>query len=96
MAFSKFGFKTITHIGSAAGAAGTNRSLHAYVTNDDAAAVETSNYFNGISERVKVGDIIMVSLDMDGTPAGRNYVVSSNTAGVVAITPFEATAISSD
>lgn len=96
MAFSTFGFKTITHIGSAAGAAGSNRSLHAYVTNDDAAAVETTSYFDGIAERLKVGDIIMVSLDMDGTPAGRNYVVSGITDGVVGITPFEATAIPSD
>ena len=93
MAFSAYGFKTITHIGSVAGVAGTNRSLHAYVTNDDAAAVETGGYFNSLSKRLQVGDIILVSLDMDGTPALRSYVVSSNSAGVVGITSGHATAI---
>ena len=95
MAFNEKGFKTITHIGtpSTTGAVGTNRSLHAYVTNDDAAAVETGSYFDSYATRVKAGDIIMVSLDIDGTPAQRTYVVASVTAGVVTITAGEATAI---
>lgn len=93
MSFNAKGFKTISHIGSVDGSAGSNRSLHAYVTNDDAAGVETSGYFNELVSRLKVGDIIMVSLDMDGTPGGRNYVVSSNNGTAVGITAFAATAI---
>ncbi|MEO4045235.1 hypothetical protein AAFN47_26890 [Hoeflea sp. CAU 1731] len=79
------GFKTITHIGTTTGAAGSNRALHAYLTNDDAAAVETSDYFNDLSDRLKVGDIILASLDLDGSPALKNYIVTDITSGAVTI-----------
>lgn len=92
MAFNAYGFKTVTHIGSVDGSAGSNRALHAYVTNDDKAAIETAGYFNSLSDRLKVGDIILASADMDGTPALYGYVVSSNAAGVVGITLGTATA----
>lgn len=87
MSFNRKGFITVTYIGTpdADGAAGSNVCLHAYVTNDDKAGVETSGYFNSLASRLKKGDIIMISLDNDGTAALRNYVVSSVSAGVVAI-----------
>lgn len=91
MAFNAYGFKTITHTGSVDGSAGSNRALHAYVTNDDQAGVETANYFDAVIKRLKVGDVIMVSWDMDGTPGGAFYAVSSVTTHV-AITMFTATA----
>lgn len=56
MAYTASGFKTITHIGSIDGAAGANRAIHAYVTVDDAATVETADYFLPIYARLKVGD----------------------------------------
>lgn len=91
MSFNAKGFKTVTHIGSVDGSAGSNRSLHAYVTNDDKAGVETGNYFDPVIARLHVGDIIMVSLDMDGTPGGCNYVVSAIADGHVTVTLFKAT-----
>lgn len=92
MAFVVSGFKTITHIGSVDGAAGANRSMHGYVTNDDAAAVEAANYFLSIHARLKVGDQIHCSLDMDGTPIGRSYVVTASASTGVTVTRFSATA----
>ena len=61
-------------------------------TNDDAAAVETAGYFNDLADEMKVGDIIEARLDLDGAPALREYIVSGNAAGVVAITLGIATA----
>jgi hypothetical protein len=91
MAFNAYGFKTLTHIGSVDGSAGSNRALHAYVSNDDQAAIETANYFDTIISRLHVGDIILVSWDMDSTPGGAMYVVSSTTTHV-AVTMSTATA----
>jgi hypothetical protein len=72
MTYNAKGFKTITHIGTAdtTGAAGTNNCLHGYVSNDDAATVETANYFDTLLDppRVKTGDLLLASLDIDGTP----------------------------
>lgn len=95
MTYTASGFKTITHIGSAAGAAGSNRAFHGYVTVDDAAAVETSDYFLSIYARLKVGDVIMASLDIEGTPTVRTYVVATSAAGGVTIAR-ETTAVTGD
>jgi hypothetical protein len=87
MAFNDKGFRTFDFIGTPdlSGAAGTNRAMHAYITNDDTAAVTTANYFNTIASRLKKGDIILMSLDNDGAPMLRNYIVSNIAAGVVTI-----------
>lgn len=91
MAFNAYGFKTISHIGTIDGSAGTMRSLHGYVTNDDASAVETSGYFNSVAARIKTGDQVQCSLDLDGTPALQTYLLT-NTAGVITVTLSIATA----
>lgn len=89
MAFDADGFYTISHIGTVDPATpGTMRNLHAYVTNDDAAALETSNYFLPLYDRLKVGDQVHCSLDMDGTPAGKSYVFSTVSSTSVLITAF--------
>lgn len=85
MAFNKYGFKTISHIGSVNGEAGTNRSLHSYVTNDNTAAIETSNYFDEIYDRVQPGDLLLVSIDMDGTNVPGVYVFGKS-GGHVTVT----------
>ena len=85
MAFDVKGFRTYDFMFHPSGAAGANLGRHTYVTNDDRAAVETAGYFNALSKRVKVGDHIDMTLDLDGAPMRRNYMVSGNAAGVVAI-----------
>lgn len=82
MAFRAEGFKTFSEIGTPDNTAGSYRSFHGYDTNDDGPTVETANYFDALllqQGRVKVGDIIMASLDNDGTPLVRHYVVTSVT-----------------
>ena len=68
------------------------KSTYSYHTNDDAAAVETSGYFNGAAALFSKGDIILAALDIDGTPALRSYVVSANDGATVTITRGTATA----
>lgn len=63
-----------------------------YVTNDDAAAIETAGHFNELAGRLQKGSLIYCSLDMDGTPTGRVYQVVSNAAGVVGVAKLVAAA----
>ncbi|MGI8390218.1 hypothetical protein [Brucella anthropi] len=85
MAYDAKGFRTHDFMFNPSGLAGANLSKHSYVTNDDQAAVETVGYFNSLVKRVKKGDHIDMTLDLDGTPARRNYIVSNVTSTVVTI-----------
>ncbi|EFO29136.1 glycolate oxidase, iron-sulfur subunit [Roseibium sp. TrichSKD4] len=88
------GFRTIDHIGTTdASKAGSIRNIHAYITEDDGAGVETGNYFLEIHDRLKTGDQIFCSLDVAGTPTGRIYIVTASSASTVSIAPFQAAAI---
>ncbi|TYC65658.1 hypothetical protein FMN63_25070 [Stappia sp. BW2] len=86
MSLEKSGFRTIAHIGTVdASLAGSVRNIHAYITNDDAAGVETTDYFLTLYDRLKIGDVIFCSLDLDGTPTVRLYVVTASSASSVTI-----------
>lgn len=84
MAFNALGFKTLSHIGSLAGAAGTNIAKHAYITDDTAVTIETSGYFNAIQDRLPTGSQIDCTLVITGTPVRKDYV-AVNTAGVITL-----------
>lgn len=84
MAFNALGFTTLGHIGSIDGSAGSMRSLHTYITDDDATAMETSGYFNAVASRIKTGDLLNASLDNDGTQARKDYVMK-NTSGTITV-----------
>jgi hypothetical protein len=55
-------------------------------TDDDAPTVETAGYFNSLAGIMKVGEKIVARLDLDGTPAFREYIVSANDGTNVTIT----------
>ena len=65
--------------------------MHAYVTNDDPATIETAGYFNDYAGRLKKGDQIQASHTLGGTAGLRIYVVASVAAGVVTIARGSAT-----
>lgn len=72
--------------------ASSNQSgLYICKTDDDAAAVEGSGYFDAAARYLKQGDIILCLTDQDNTtPADRSlkiYNVVENTGGVVTIAP---------
>lgn len=85
MAFDVKGFRTVDYMSNPSGLAGANLGVHKYVTNDDTAGVETTGYFNALATRLKKGDHIDMTLDLDGTIMRRNYVVTDIAAGVVTI-----------
>jgi hypothetical protein len=55
--------------------------IHSYTTTDAKATVDSSGYFNSLSDILKVGDLIYV-VD-SATPTYTLMVVLSNAAGVV-------------
>ena len=75
MAFTE---KTLTLV-----AHGSGNQVFQYVTDDNLAAVETAGYFT--TELLKKGDVILASLDMDGTPKLVIYLVSAASSGVATI-----------
>jgi hypothetical protein len=85
MAFNKLGFRTTDHMPNPSGEAGANLAVHKYVTNDDTAAVITAGYFNSIWTRLKKGDHIDMTLDLDGTVMRRNYIVTASSSSGVTI-----------
>lgn len=57
-----------------------------YVTNDTKATIEGAGYFNSAANLLKLGDIIEVSGDLDGTPFYTIYIVSGNDGSTVTLT----------
>lgn len=86
------GLKRLTHIGSIGTGKGSVRSVWAYITNDADTVVETSGYFNTAVDEMKVGDMILCSIDLDGTPEGKIYMVTANNGTAVTIALIKATA----
>lgn len=90
MAYSAKGLTKFTKGGAIGTGEGSVKSIHAYATNDTAATVEAASYFDAAATAgfLTKGDLIMASLDVDGTPAHKTYTVASiSSANVVAITP---------
>lgn len=81
MAFDKTGFATI-----GASKAGNAVSLYAYSTEDTIATVNTSGYFNSLSDTLNVGDVLLVRSSTGGTQAVHFVYVASNASGVVDVT----------
>jgi len=65
-----------------------NFTLWHYTTTD--AAVTGAGYFNGSSDMLRVNDLIITSLDTDGTPSTVFYIVTGNTGGTVTVSAFTA------
>jgi hypothetical protein len=65
-----------------------NFTLWHYTTTDT--AVTSADYFNGSSDTIRVNDLIITSLDTDGTPSTIFYIVTGNTGGTVTVSAFTA------
>lgn len=91
MAFALTGLKCISHVGSIGTGAGSVRKVFSYITNDDAATVQAAGYFNSVASSFAVGDVVIASLDLDGTPLAKMYVVTAASASAVTIALFTTT-----
>ena len=58
-------------------------TLWHYTTTDSAADVDSAGYFNGASDMIRVGDMIMANVDTGGTPASGIFLVTANAGGTV-------------
>ena len=89
MTFHANGFRsqaTPLGIPSATSEPGNVRQWHTYVTNDDKSAIETSGYFDALltpSKKVRAGDLLEVSYDVDGTPGRAAYTLDIVNSSVV-------------
>jgi len=61
-------------------------TLWHYATADGAADVDTQGYFNGASDMLRTGDMIMANVATGGTPAAGIFLVNANAAGTVGVT----------
>ena len=85
MAYSNTGLNTV-----AASKRGNAPSIYTYTSTDAIADVNTSGYFNDLSDTLAVGDIIFVH--DSSTPTMSIVVVLSNASGVVDVS--DGTAVS--
>ena len=60
-------------------------TLWHYKTEDVKTVVSASGYFNDVANIFNVGDMIVASMDMNGTLTTSLFVVSSVDAGVVSV-----------
>ena len=85
MAFAIAGLKRISHGGALSVGPGSVRSIWHYITNDDAATVETANYFDPVIDEMRVGDLVFCSLDIDGTPKPAVLIIATISGGHVTV-----------
>ena len=78
MAFSSTGFTVVT-----ASKRGQAPSIYAYKTEDAIATVDTTGYFNALSDTLQVGDLIYCVTSTGTTAVATLVYVLSNAAGVV-------------
>ena len=69
-------------------------TLWHYTTTDTAATTDTTGYFNGAADMLRVGDMILANIETTGAPGAGIFLVNSNVGGVVDVanlTPVGAT-----
>lgn len=81
MAFDKAGFVTY-----GASKKGNAPSLYGYSTEDTIATVNTSGYFDDLSDTLAIGDTILVRSSTGGTQVLSWIYVLTNASGVVDVT----------
>jgi hypothetical protein len=60
-------------------------TLWHYTTTDPAATADTTGYFNGAADMLRVGDMILANLDTAGAPGAGIFLVNANSGGTVDI-----------
>jgi hypothetical protein len=71
--------------GSRSVAGSSRNTIHHYSTPDTHAVVFAANYFNPAAPWLQIGDVIIASTGIGGTPVLRMYMVTNIAAGVVTI-----------
>lgn len=62
---------------------GNQAHIYHYMTTDADTDVEADGYFDGVlNDGLAVGDVILASIDVDGTPELKSYIVTVGGANV--------------
>lgn len=85
MSYAAAGLRRVTYGGSISTGAGSVKSIWHYATNDTDTQVEGAGYFNSAYTNFAQGDLIMCSLDVDGTPEVKHYIVTSATGATTVV-----------
>jgi hypothetical protein len=91
MAFDLKGWRRGPDMGAIGFGAGSMKSKHFYVTNDDAATIQTANYFNPLAAQVSRGDVFEVSVNIATAPVSKSYVVTSAQGAAVVTVALQTT-----
>lgn len=90
MAFAATGLRKVTEGGALGTGPGNVQSVYYYITNDADTVVEANAYFD--TTDMKKGDVVHATVDIDGTPEYKCYVVSVGTgdksSNDVTVVPF--------
>lgn len=65
-----------------------NFTLWHYTSTDTEAQITTAGYFNNAVDMMRVGDLVVINIDTDGTPSTKFYIVTGNTGSAVSITVY--------
>ena len=65
-------------------------TLWHYTTSDAANTVDTAGYFNGATDMVRIGDIVLANTETGGAPKAGLLLVSANTGGIVDVNDLTA------
>jgi hypothetical protein len=65
-----------------------NFTLWHYTTIDASGVITAANYFNKAVDMMRVGDLMVINIDTDGTPTTKFYIVTGNTGTAVSITVY--------
>lgn len=78
MAYDKTGHVVVSNGGAVGTGEGSLKKIHHYATNDADTVVEADGYFDGAAEMFTPGkgDLILASLDCDGTAEAKMYIVN--------------------
>lgn len=77
MAYLTAGLKMLNPGGAIGAGEGSSKDIYHYATNDIDTVVQTDGYFDDIDgDPLVVGDLILASLDVDGTPEVKIYIVT--------------------
>lgn len=65
-----------------------NFTLWHYTTTDTAATIGGAGYFNGAVDMLRVGDLMILNIDTDGTPSTKFYIVTANSGSSVTVAVY--------
>lgn len=63
-------------------------TLWHYTTIDNATTIGTAGYFNSAVDMVRVGDLMILNIDTDGTPSTKFYIVTANDGSAVTVAVY--------